>query len=100
MNRTALNAFVDLIALLSFIPSLVSGTVLWILPEGGYRGGLNPAALQPFLGLARSAWKDLHFWSSALLAACILAHLLLHLRYFTRIPQYFRGRGGGKEETL
>ena len=99
MNRTALNTLVDLVALLSFIPSLVSGTVLWILPEGGYRGGLNPAALQPFLSLARSAWKDLHFWSSALLAACILVHLLLHLRYFTRIPQYFRGRGRGKEET-
>jgi len=97
MNRTSLNTLVDLLALLSFIPSLVSGTVLWILPEGGYRGGLNPAALQPFLGLTRSAWKDLHFWSSALLAAGILVHLLLHLRYFTRIPQYFLGSEKGKE---
>ena len=35
MNRTSLNALVDLLALLSFIPSLVSGTVLWISRKEG-----------------------------------------------------------------
>jgi hypothetical protein len=97
MNRSTLNALVDLIALVAFIPSIFSGIVLWWLPEGGYRGGLNPQALEPFLGLTRSVWKDLHFWSSFLLAACILAHLLLHLRYFTRVPQYIRGSASEKE---
>jgi len=97
MNRSTLNALVDLVALITFIPSLVSGIVLRVLPEGGYRGGLNPAALEPFLGLTRTAWKDLHFWSSLFLAACILAHLLLHLRYFARMPQYFRGGAGEKD---
>jgi len=100
MNRSAANALVDLTALITFIPSLLSGIVLWWLPEGGYRGGLNPAALEPFLGLTRSAWKDLHFWSSLLLAACILTHLVLHLRYFARMPQYLRGsvRGSASEK--
>jgi hypothetical protein len=97
MNRSRLNALVDLVALITFIPSLLSGIILWYLPEGGYRGGLNSAALEPFLGLTRSAWKDLHFWSSMLLAACILAHLLLHLRYFARMPQTIRGGDPGKE---
>ena len=96
-NRPRLNALVDLVALIAFIPSLLSGIILWYLPEGGYRGGLNPAALQPVLGLTRSAWKDLHLWSSVLLAACILAHLLLHLRYFARMPQTIRGSDPTKE---
>ena len=97
MNRTTVNALVDLIALIVFIPSLLSGIALWVLPEGGYHGGLNPQALEPFLGLTRSAWKDLHLWSSLLFATCILAHLLLHLRYFSRMPQYLRGGAPGKE---
>jgi hypothetical protein len=97
MNRSAVNALVDLIALLAFIPSLLSGIVLWWLPEGGYRGGLSPAALQPFLGLTRAVWKDLHLWTSLLFAACILVHLLLHTRYFARLPQYLTGSASEKE---
>ncbi|MDD1651839.1 MAG: DUF4405 domain-containing protein [Methanomicrobiales archaeon] len=97
MNRTSANALVDLVALIAFIPSIFSGILLWYLPEGGYRGGLNPAALEPFLGLTRSAWENLHLWSSLLLAACILAHLLLHLRYFARLPQLLGGRAPEKE---
>ncbi|RLI08379.1 hypothetical protein DRO42_06450 [Candidatus Bathyarchaeota archaeon] len=53
-HRTRLNAIVNIVSLLVFLLSLVSGVVLWqVLPSGGgFQGGRGQIALS-FWGLAR-----------------------------------------------
>jgi hypothetical protein len=40
MKRRTINALVDIACLITFVPSLVTGLVLYLfLPEGGFRAG-------------------------------------------------------------
>lgn len=83
--KLTLNAAVDLIMLITLIPNLISGIVLYaILPEGVRFGG---RAL--FMGLSRNGWMDLHNHAGFLLVALIVLHLLLHWRYFRALPSCF-----------
>ncbi|RXE56825.1 hypothetical protein ABH15_01315 [Methanoculleus taiwanensis] len=94
MRKAVINAFVDAIALILFIPSLISGVVLYVvLPSGGggFRGGTSVASADIFLGIARSDWKDLHTYTSLAFAALIIVHLLLHWRYMRSLGRIFRG---------
>ncbi|HZD42948.1 MAG TPA: DUF4405 domain-containing protein, partial [Methanomicrobiales archaeon] len=57
MKRITINALVDIGCLITLIPSIVSGLVLYlVLPSGGNRGG--GGAL--FLDITRQEWLLLH----------------------------------------
>ena len=74
MKRMTLNAVIDLLSLLAFIPSLISGLVLYlVLPSGGGRG----SGLSAFLGIYRNEWATIHDISSLIFAALLIIHLLL-----------------------
>ena len=80
-NKAKLNFVVDVVIFITFIAVVISSVVLLTMPEGGYRGGRNPAFDQTVLNLGRSAWNDVHVWSSLAFMAGIFIHLVLHWRW-------------------
>ncbi len=83
MKRITLNAIVDIGCLITFIPSLVTGLVLYlVLPEGGGRGTGIAAS---YLGIARTQWITMHNFTSLAFAALLILHLLLHVKFFRNI---------------
>ncbi|MDD1675797.1 MAG: DUF4405 domain-containing protein [Methanomicrobiales archaeon] len=91
MKKITINALVDLGCLITFIPSLVSGLVLYlVLPSGGGSG----SGLVTFLGIARNQWLVLHDRTSLVFAALLIIHLFLHWKFFWRIRNCFTtGKG-------
>lgn len=88
MKRVAINALVDIGCLVTFIPSLVTGLVLYLfLPSGGGRGG----GWATWMGIVRSDWVLYHDISSLAFAALLIIHLLLHMRFFRNIRKAFGG---------
>ena len=82
MRKITINALVDIGCLVTFIPSLISGLVLYlVLPSGGGRGGGSGV----YLGIARDQWLNMHNYTSRVFAALIIIHLLLHWMYFRNI---------------
>lgn len=89
MKRVQINAIVDICALICFIPSLVSGVVLYfVLPTGGRWSPVD------FAGITRAGWLNIHdLWSFAF-AALLIIHLVLHLGFIRNIPVCFRKKEG------
>jgi hypothetical protein len=86
MKRITINALVDIGCLVTFIPSLVSGLVLFfVLPEGGFRSGWAV-----YLGLTRREWIGMHNTTSLAFAALLIIHLLLHGTFFFHIGRHLR----------
>lgn len=84
MKRVTVNALVDIGSLMVFIPSLLTGLVLYIfLPSGGGRGG----SWVTFWGITRHEWVLWHDISSFAFAALILIHLILHWRFYKNIKK-------------
>jgi hypothetical protein len=80
MKRITINAMVDLAALILFIPSLITGVVLFlVLPSGGGRGE------RTYLEIPRDQWLAVHNYSSLIFAGLIIIHLVLHWKYFLNI---------------
>jgi hypothetical protein len=81
--------------LIIFIPSLVTGILLWLVPEG-YRGGRG-AGTDLLIGLTRGEWKDLHMVTGIALAAHLLLHLLLHIPSFRNVWRTLFSPAGERE---
>ncbi len=82
MRRITVNALIDIGCLITFIPSFVSGVVLFFfLPSGGGRG----AGHAVWLGLFRDQWLTMHNYWSLAFSALIIIHLILHWMYFRNI---------------
>ena len=77
-NKAKINYIVDVVIGIGFLLAAVSGVVLLFAPSGGYRGGRNPQVAGEILLLTRHAWNDLHTWSSLIMIAGVLGHLVLH----------------------
>jgi hypothetical protein len=86
MRKITINAIVDIIMVIAFVPTIISGVVLYgILPEGGRFSGRAV-----FWGLTRNQWTGMHDVWGFVLAALIVLHLLLHWKFFRAIPVCFR----------
>jgi hypothetical protein len=96
MKRVTINALVDIGCLIMFIPSLVSGLVLYlVLPEGGGRG----SGWATYLGIARNQWVTIHNNTSLIFAALLILHLLLHWKFFRHIDKSLNPAGKDPCET-
>jgi hypothetical protein len=85
MKKITINALVDIFCLVTFIPSLISGLVLyWVLPSGGGRG----SGFSTFLEISRNQWVTLHDNTSLAFAGFLIIHLLLHWKFFWHINRY------------
>jgi len=82
MKRITVNALVDIGCLISFIPSLATGIVLYLfLPSGGGRGG----SWVTWMGITRHDWVLWHDIASFAFAALLIIHMLLHGKFFRNI---------------
>jgi len=80
MRRITINALVDIGCLITFIPSLVSGLVLFfVLPSGSGRGHAE------YLGLFHDPWLNIHNYWSLAFSAILIIHLILRWMYFRNI---------------
>jgi hypothetical protein len=85
MKHSTINTLVDIGCLITFIPSLISGLVLYlVLPEGGGRG----SGWATYLGIARNQWVTMHNYTSLVFAALLIIHLLLHWKFFRNINTF------------
>jgi hypothetical protein len=97
MKRITINALVDIGCLITFIPSLVSGLVLYLfLPEGGGRG----SGWATYAGIARNQWVTMHNNSSLIFAALLIIHLLLHWNFFRNINRCLIPKGKEQSKTV
>jgi hypothetical protein len=97
LKRITINALVDIGCLITFIPSLVSGLVLYfILPSGGGQG----SGRLLFLGIARNQWVTMHNNSSLVFAALLIIHLILHWMFFRNIKKCLMPKGKQECETM
>ncbi|MCX6692330.1 MAG: DUF4405 domain-containing protein [Methanoregula sp.] len=96
MKRITINALVDIGCLITFIPSLISGLVLYlVLPEGGGWG----SGWATYLSIPRNQWVTMHNYTSLLFAALLILHLLLHGKFFRNINRILAGKEkSGTEE--
>ena len=90
MKRITINALIDIGCLITFIPSLISGLVLYlVLPSGGGRG----SSWAMYLGITRNQWLTMHDYTSLLFTALLIIHLLLHWKFFRHINTYLNPKG-------
>lgn len=92
MDRVKILIFVDILALVSFIVSVVTGIVLWqVFPTGtGFQGGRNTDILTDYMGLVKHDWINIHNLSSMILVSIVIYHLILHWNWIKRVPQMIR----------
>jgi hypothetical protein len=97
MRRGTMNAIVDTILGILFVPSLISALVLFfVLPSGG-QGGESAV----FLSVERSVWVTVHNYTGLLFIAFLIVHLVLHYRYLRHLDRHVAGssrRPSGGEE--
>ena len=87
MRRITINALIDIGCLITFIPSFISGLVLFFfLPPGVGRGGGHAV----YLGLFRDQWLNMHNYWSLAFSALLIIHLILHWMYFWNIQKCLR----------
>jgi hypothetical protein len=90
MKRITANALIDIGCLVTFIPSLATGLVLYlVLPSGGGRGN----GFSTYLGITRNQWVTLHDYTSFAFTALLIIHLLLHWKFFRLKKKDFKDGG-------
>lgn len=77
-NKAKLNYLVDALIAIGFIISLASGAILLFNADSGYMGGRNPRFNQSIILFGKYTWKEIHNWSSLIMAAGVFFHFLLH----------------------
>ena len=81
MKKAKLNYWVDVSIGVSFVLSAVSG-LIFLLPTGSGAG-----ANSGILSISYSLWDSLHTWSSLVMIAGVLAHLVLHWNWITTMTR-------------
>lgn len=82
---------VDLFMLVAGLACAVSGFVLMVGGEGGYRGSRNASLA---LGTERAVWTTVHEVTGMAVVVGVLVHLLLHWRWLVRMSSVlFKGKG-------
>ena len=79
-NKAKVNFALDVVIAAAFLLSALSGIVMLLVP-GGYQGGTNPNFGREVLWLGHEQWGDLHTWSSLVMIAGVLVHLVLHWKW-------------------
>ena len=74
MKKTQINYIVDILALVSFVVTAITGLVLkFFLPSG-----VRQSRLQEFWGIPKGTWTEIHDWFGILFIIFTLIHLVLH----------------------
>jgi hypothetical protein len=87
VNEAKLNYLLDVVIGLAFALSGATGIAFLLMGSGGYQGGRNPDFKTALLGLSRGTWDDLHTWTSLVMIAGVLVHLVLHWRWIVCVTK-------------
>jgi hypothetical protein len=93
MKKIRINAIVDALALVSFVPLVVSGIILgrfWPTSGTGYQGGRNPLYVTDVLGLTHENWVQMHDLTCFIFVVLVAIHLVLHWRFMRHIGRYMK----------
>jgi hypothetical protein len=97
MKRVTINALVDICCVITFIPSLITGLVLYLyLPSGEGRGG----SWVTWMGITRHDWILYHDIASFAFAILLILHLLLHGKFFWHIGKHLKPDGKDEDECI
>ena len=91
MKRITVNALVNIGCIISFIPMLATGIVLFFIRQsrmGGPGTGWNTV-----MGLTRNDWVLYHEITSFAFAALLIIHLLMHGNFFRNIGKNLKPEG-------
>lgn len=100
MTKTKLKYALDVLLLVAFLLSAVTGIILWLGgSSGGYQGGSNPAFQTTLLGIARETWKDLHTLSSLVMVAGVGLHLVLQWKWIVCMTGRFLSRPASRRKS-
>ncbi len=80
-NPTKISFWLDVVLLLTFLLTALSGLVLWLAPHGGGGGGRDVWGLWP------RVWKDVHIYVGLALLAVATIHLVRHWNWIVYVPK-------------
>jgi hypothetical protein len=78
MERSKVNYFVDVLALISFLITGITGLIMYFFFEKGIRQG----GYQEFLGVTKSTITNVHNHIGLLMVLLVLIHFILHWDWF------------------
>jgi hypothetical protein len=81
MSKLKLNYLLDAVIGLAFLLASATGIAFLLMGSGGYQGGRNPNFATALLGLSREIWSDLHTWTSLVMIAGVVVHLVFHWKW-------------------
>jgi hypothetical protein len=79
MNKNTLNYVVDLLMLLSFLVTSITGAIIFFFLPSGIKQG----RFQEFMGIEKQVFSFFHDWAGLLLILLVILHFLLHWECFT-----------------
>jgi hypothetical protein len=84
MNKSKIDYFVDMIALVSFLVTAITGLVIMIfLPPSEGRGGVH----NYLFGYGRHDWGAIHDLAGVIMIIAVLIHLVLHWRWIVNMTK-------------
>ena len=84
-----LNVIINLILMITFLISSVSGLYFYLLPHGGQRG--LQAAQQVIFLFTPFVWRWLHNWIGLALVIAAIIHLALHWGWIVKVTRRLLG---------
>ena len=84
MNILKINYFVDMVALVSFLVTAITGLVIMIfLPPSEGRGGVH----NYLFGYGRHDWGAIHDLAGVVIIIAVLIHLVLHWNWIVSMTK-------------
>jgi len=83
MNKLKLNYVVDLLMLISFLVTGISGIIASVFVPGGF----PQAGKQLFLGISRRVWMDMHGIAGYMVIILVFVHLILHWNWIHQVTK-------------
>ena len=82
-KETIRRYFVDFVMFLLFLIVTITSTYFLFVPSG-YQGGRNSRYNMQII-FTREVWYDIHFWTSIILSAILLLHIVLHWKWINNV---------------
>ena len=85
MNKIKIKYAVDLITLISFVITAISGLALKFFMPSGVRQG----RLQEFLGIQKGVWSEMHDIAGIIMIIFALIHVIMYWKMFICMTKNF-----------
>lgn len=82
-KETVRRYFINL-AMLFLVLFVTLSSMYFLYVPGGYQGGRNPRYNMVII-FSRDVWHDIHFWTSIILSAILLMHIILHWKWIKNV---------------